>query len=211
MSKRLKVTPEMTNASMVYDVVETVRQHDGYLNYREIARILDEPDTLTYYALLYAEQLGYIHGDGGFYVRNGAGGARIWHFDKRAPYPYEIMDGKRHAYKVKRGIRGPDLKVNAENPRAGHNLEWVYMEMSASVEIDGEKCQKDIRYWTPEPTRWCGYRVDYETVALFDTLEDAQRWIRRDKKRLTPNVKPYYYHVRVLIPSGLICPHQGAE
>lgn len=209
MSKRVNVTDDMTNPSIVYDVVATVREKPGYLNYHDIARILDEPDMYVYYALLYAENKGYIHGDGGYYVKGG-GGSRVWHFDKLAPYPYAIMDGKRHAYKVKRGIIGKTQYTIGGQYRNGQT--WSKpVEMIGPKRVMTEYGEKEIKYKTPERTRWYGPRVDYKTVAIFDNLEDAQRWIRRDKKRLEGAVNVFYYHVRVLIPSGLICPRQGAE
>lgn len=208
MSKRLKVTADMTNPSMVYDVVATIRQYPAR-NYTEIARILDEPDITTYYALRYAEEMGYIHGAHGYYNK-GRGGSRLWYFDKLAPYPYEYMEGKRHAYKVKRGIIGKtQFMIGGQY---GNGQSWVNpVEMIGPKKVMTGYGEKEIRYKTPEPSRWYGPRVDYKTVALFDNLEDAQRWIRRDKKRLEGAVNVFYYHVRVLIPSGLICPRQGVE
>ena len=167
MSKRLKVTANDTNPSLVYDVVATIRQYPNR-DYGEIARILDEPYLDTYKAMRYAEAPGYIHGYGGYYVRHGAGGRRLWLFDRLAPYPYEYMDGKRHAYKVERAV----LQIN--------DLFSYY------------------------PTRYI-----YQVIGLFDSVEDAERWIRRDKKRLNGQ-KVVYYHRRVTIPSGLMCPRLGA-
>ncbi len=210
MSKRLKVTPEMTNASMVYDVVATVHEHDG-LNYTAIARILDEPDITTYYALRYAEEMGYIHGDGGYYVRQGAGGSRVWHFDKLAPYPYEYMDGKRHAYKVQRAIFGKTHYTIGGQYRNGQNWVKPVKMVGPKKVIDTEYGEKEIEYKTPEPTRWYGPRANYQTVAIFDDLKEAERWIRRDKRRLQDAVNVFYYHSRVLVPSGFICSRQGAE
>lgn len=210
MSKRLKVTAEDTNASMVYDVVATIRQHDG-LNYHEIARILDEPDISTYKALRYAEDQGYIHGDGGYYVNKGAGGARSWHFDRLAPYPYEIMNGKRHAYIVKRAVTGQTqytIGGTYANGQTWHKTLSMVMEVARTAEHGAH----DIGYKTPEPTTYGHPHIIYKPVALFNDIKDAEHWIRRDKKRLqdTP-VNVYYYHKRVLIPSGLMCPRQGAD
>lgn len=197
MSKRLKVTAEDTNPSMVYDVVATIRQYPAR-NYNEIARILDEPSYNVYKALRYAEDMGYIHGTGGYWRRYGPGGARIWYFDRLAPYPYEYMDGKRHAYKVQRGIRGNPVKYR--DKLTG----WP----DKTIE---DPTPRLIEYSTPEPSRWAGFRVRYETVGLFDTLEDAERWIRRDKRRIGTNATAFYYHVRVLVPSCLICKRMGAD
>lgn len=208
MNKRLKVTAEDTNPSMVYDVVATIRQYPN-CTYQGIARILDEPAYDVYKAIRYAEDKGYIHGHGGVYVRNGSGGARMWLFDKLAPYPYEYMDGKRHAYKVERGIIGKTQYIIGGQCRNGQT--WSKsLELIGPKKVITEYGEKEIEYKTPEPSRWYGPRVNYKTVAIFDNLEDAQRWIRRDKRRLEGAVNVYYYHKRVLVPSSFSCPHTGA-
>ena len=209
MSKRLKVTAEDTNPSMVYDVVAVVREHPGYLNYTAIARILDEPDITTYYALLYAEQMGYIHGDGGYYVHHGAGGSRVWHFDKLAPYPYEYMDGKRHAYKVWRAVTGKTQYEIGGQYRNGQT--WVKaVSMTGLKKIHSKFGADYTSYKTPEPALFGSPQITYKTVAIFDDLREAERWIRRDKKRLENAVNAYYYHKRVLVPSSFNCPRVGA-
>lgn len=207
MSKRLKVTAEDTNPSMVYDVVATIRQYPD-CTYQGIARILDEPAYDVYKAIRYAEDKGYIHGHGGFYVRNGSGGARMWLFDKLAPYPYDYMNGKRHAIKVYRGVRGkPQFTIGGQY-RNGQT--WSKLVKMEGPPVMTEYGEKTTDYQTPEPARWFGPRIKYEVVGLFDSIEDAERWIRRDKKRIGAKVDPYYYHVRVLVPSSVICP-RGSE